>query len=172
MLKVNGEEYEVAIYPHRTLLEVLREEIGLTGAKEGCGMGACGACTVLVDGKAILACLTLALSAKGREILTVEGLAKGQELSRLQRAFTEHGAIQCGFCTPGMLMSSAALLLKNPHPDEYEIKKAISGNLCRCTGYAKIVKTLLAVTKNGISVGPNFLGGAFGRNARDISGIW
>ena len=150
MLKVNGEEYEVAIYPHRTLLEVLREEIGLTGAKEGCGMGACGACTVLVDGKAILACLTLALSAKGKEILTVEGLAKGQELSRLQRAFTEHGAIQCGFCTPGMLMSSAALLLKNPHPDEYEIKKAISGNLCRCTGYVKIVKALQAEAKDRI----------------------
>ena len=150
VLKVNGEEYEVAIYPHRTLLEVIREEIGLTGAKEGCGMGACGACTVLVDGKAILACLTLALSAEGKEIRTVEGLAKGQELSPLQRAFTEHGAIQCGFCTPGMLMSSEAQLLKNPHPDEYEIKKAISGNLCRCTGYVKIVKALQAEAKDRI----------------------
>lgn len=149
-LKVNSEAYEVAIYPYRTLLEVLREEIGLMGAKEGCGMGACGACTVLVDGKAILACLTLALSAEGKEILTVEGLAKGQELSTLQRAFTEHGAIQCGFCTPGMLMSSTAMLLKNPHPDEYEIKRAISGNLCRCTGYVKIIKSLQAVTKNRI----------------------
>jgi len=145
-LTVNGEAYEVGVYPHRTLLEVLREEIGLTGSKEGCGMGACGACTVVVDGKAVLACLTLALSVEGREIRTVEGLAEGQELSPLQKSFVEHGAIQCGFCTPGMLMSSTAALAKNPHPDEPEIKKAISGNLCRCTGYVKIVEAIKAVT--------------------------
>lgn len=146
-LNVNGEEHEVAIYPHRTLLEVLREEIGLTGTKQGCGLGACGACTVLVDGEAVLACLTLALSVNGKEIRTVEGLAKGQELSPLQKAFLEHGAIQCGFCTPGMLMSSTALLSKNPYPEEYEIRKAVSGNLCRCTGYVKIIEAILAVAQ-------------------------
>jgi len=146
-LSVNGEPYEVAIHPHRTLLEVLREEIMLTGSKEGCGMGACGACTVLVDGEAVLACLTLALSVEGKDIRTVEGLAEGQELSPLQKAFVEHGAIQCGFCTPGMLMSSTALLSKNPHPDEYEIEKSISGNLCRCTGYVKIVEAISAVAQ-------------------------
>jgi len=148
-LKVNGEEYEVAIYPHRTLLEVLREEIGLTGTKHACGLGACGACTVLVDGEALLACLTLALSVKGKDIRTVEGLAEGKELSPLQKAFVEHWAIQCGFCTPGMLMSLTALLSKNPHPEEYEIKKAISGNLCRCTGYLKIVEAVKAVAEGG-----------------------
>jgi carbon-monoxide dehydrogenase small subunit len=144
-LKVNGEEHEVGVYPHRTLLEVLREEIGLAGSKEGCGMGACGACTVLVDGEAILACITLALSVEGREIRTVEGLAEGEVLSPLQKAFVEHGAIQCGYCTPGMLMASTAALGKNPHPDEEEIKKAISGNLCRCTGYVKILEAIKAV---------------------------
>ncbi len=144
-LRVNGEDYEVAIYPHRTLLEVLREEIMLTGTKEGCGMGACGACTVLVDDEAVLACLTLALSVQGKEIRTVEGLTRGQEISPLQAAFVEHDAIQCGFCTPGMLMSSTALLSKNPHPEVYEIKRAISGNLCRCTGYVKIVEAIRAV---------------------------
>jgi carbon-monoxide dehydrogenase small subunit len=142
---VNGEDYEVAIYPHRTLLEVLREEIMLTGTKEGCGMGACGACTVLVDDEAVLACLTLALSVQGKEIRTVEGLTRGQEISPLQAAFVKHDAIQCGFCTPGMLMSSTALLSKNPHPEGYEIKRAISGNLCRCTGYVKIVEAIRAV---------------------------
>jgi len=145
-LKVNGEDYEVAVHPHRTLLEVLREEIGLTGSKEGCGMGACGACTVMIDGEAVLACLTLALSVEGKDIRTVEGLAEGQELSSLQKAFVEHGAIQCGFCTPGMLMSATAAFSKNAHPDEEEIKKSISGNLCRCTGYVKIVEAIKAVS--------------------------
>ena len=148
-LKVNGEEDEVAIYPHRTLLEVLREEIGLTGTKQSCGLGACGACTVLVDGEALLACLTLAFSVEGKDIRTVEGLAEGEELSPLQKAFVEHWAIQCGFCTPGMLMSLTALLSKNRHPEEYEIKKAISGNLCRCTGYIKIVEAVKAVAEGG-----------------------
>ena len=141
-LRVHGEEHEVGVYPHRTLLEVLREEIGLTGSKEGYGMGACGACTVLVDGEVILACLTLAMSVEGKEIRTVEGLAEGQELSPLQKAFIEHGAIQCGFCTPGMLMSSTAALSKNPHLDEEQIQKAISGNLCRCTGYVQIIQAI------------------------------
>jgi len=144
-LSVNGELHEVDIHPHRTLLEVLREEIGLTGAKEGCGRGACGSCTVLVDGQAVMACMTLAIAMVGKDIRTVEGLAEGQELSPLQEAFVEHGAIQCGFCTPGMLMSSKALLLENPHPKKEEIKKALSGNFCRCTGYAKIVEAIAAV---------------------------
>lgn len=146
-LTVNGEPYEVAIHPHRTLLEVLREEVMLTGSKEGCGMGACGACTVLIDGEAVLACLTLALSVEGKDIWTVEGLAAGEKLSLLQRAFVEHGAIQCGFCTPGMLMSATALLSKDPHPGKEEIKKAISGNLCRCTGYVKIIEAISAVAQ-------------------------
>ena len=146
-LTVNGELYEVAIHPHRTLLEVLREEIMLTGSKEGCGMGTCGTCTVLIDGEAVLACLTLALSVEGKDIRTVEGLAEGEKISPLQKAFVEHGAIQCGFCTSGMLMSSTALLSKNPHPDEYEIKKAISGNLCRCTGYVKIIEAISTVAQ-------------------------
>lgn len=145
--RVNHKPYEVTISPHRTLLEVLREEIGLTGTKEGCGMGGCGACTVVVDGEAVLACLTLALSVEGKDIHTVEGLAKGEELSPIQKAFVEHGAIQCGYCTPGMLMSATALLAKNPHPDELEIKKAISGNLCRCTGYVKIVEAIKEAAK-------------------------
>lgn len=135
-------------YPHRTLLEVLREDLLITGAKEGCGMGACGACTVIVDGEAILACLTLALSAEGKDIITVEGLAEGKEISPLQKAFDELGAIQCGFCTPGMLMSSTALLSKNTNPIDIEIKKAISGNLCRCTGYVKIVEAIKSVRNN------------------------
>ncbi len=146
-LRVNGEEHEVAIYPHRTLLEVLREEIGLIGAKEGCGLGTCGACTVLVNGEAVLACLTLALSVEGKDIRTVEGLADVQGLSPLQKAFVDHGAIQCGFCTPGMLLSSEALLSKNPHPSNQEIKKAISGNICRCTGYVKILEAVRAASE-------------------------
>jgi len=147
-LTVNAERYKVAIHPHRTLLEVLREEIGLTGTKGGCERGACGSCTVLLDGDPVLACMTLALSVEGKDIRTVEGLAEGQKLSPLQKAFVEHGAIQCGFCTPGMLMSATALLSKNPHPNADKIKKAISGNLCRCTGYAKIVEAIRAVAED------------------------
>lgn len=143
-LRINGEDHEVVVHSHRTLLEVLREDLGLTGAKEGCGKGACGACTVMIEGEAVLACLTLALSVEGKDIVTVEGLAKNQELTPLQKAFVEHGAIQCGFCTPGMLMTSTAFLSQKPNPDEYEIKKAISGNLCRCTGYVKIVEAITA----------------------------
>ena len=147
-LRINGKDHEVFTYPHRTLLEVLREDLLITGAKEGCGMGACGACTVIVEGEAILACLTLALSVEGKDIITVEGLAEGTKLSPLQKAFDEHGAIQCGYCTPGMLLSSTALLSKTASPTEQEIKNAISGNLCRCTGYVKIVEAIKSVGNN------------------------
>lgn len=143
-LNVNGEVYEVAIDVHRTLLEVLRETIGLTGAKEACDMGDCGACTVLVDGKPILSCLMLAMDAVGKDITTIEGVAKGGELHPLQKAFVEHGAIQCGFCTPGMVLTAKAFLDKNPKPTVDEVKMAISGNLCRCTGYVKIVEAIMA----------------------------
>ncbi len=144
-LSVNNDMYEVAVKPHQTLLEILREELGLTGSKEGCGMGACGACTVLIDGETALACLTLVLSLEGKDIQTVEGLADAQELTPLQESFVEHGAIQCGFCTPGMLMSSTALISKHPQPDVHEAQRAISGNLCRCTGYVKIVEAIVKV---------------------------
>ena len=143
-LKVNGEIYEVAIDTHRTLLEVLRENLGLTGTKEACDLGECGSCTVLMDGRPVLSCLTLAIEAQGKDILTVEGLAKEGKLHPLQQSFVDHGAIQCGFCTPGMIMSAKALLDGNPSPTEEEIKKAISGNLCRCTGYVKIIEAIKA----------------------------
>ncbi|MBU1056519.1 MAG: (2Fe-2S)-binding protein [Proteobacteria bacterium] len=146
-LKVNGESYETAIDPHRTLLEVLRDNLGLTGSKEGCDLGACGACTVIVDGKAVLGCLTLAMDAQGKEITTIEGLAKEGKLTLLQQNFVDYGAIQCGYCTPGMIMSSKALLDENPKPTEAEIKKGISGNLCRCTGYTKIVEAIAVTAK-------------------------
>lgn len=146
-LTVNGDSYEVAIDTHRTLLEVLRENLGLTGAKEGCDLGECGNCTVIMDGKAVLSCLILALDARGKEILTVEGLSKEGELQPIQKAFVEHGAVQCGFCTPGMLMSAKSLLDRNPKPTEEDVRKAISGNLCRCTGYVKIVEAVLAASE-------------------------
>ena len=146
-LKVNGEIYEVAIDSNRTLLEVLRENLGLTGTKEACDMGDCGSCTVLIDGKPVLSCLTLAMDVQGKDILTIEGLAREGELDPVQKAFVEHGAIQCGFCTPGMIMSARALLDKNPKPTQEEIKKVISGNLCRCTGYTKIIEAILAATQ-------------------------
>lgn len=144
-LKVNGEDYEVAVEPHWTLLEVLREQLGLTGAKEGCGLGECGACTVLMGGKEVHSCIIPAVAAKGKEIITIEGLAKDGKLDPLQKAFVDHGAMQCGFCTPGMIMAGKALLNRNPNPTEGEVRKAISGNICRCTGYAKIVEAILAV---------------------------
>ncbi len=147
-LSVNGEALAFSIFPNCTLLEVLREDIGLTGAKEGCGEGACGACTVLLDGKPVRACLTLAVEAAGSAITTVEGLAAGETLDPLQEAFIEHGSVQCGFCTPGMLMSAKGLLLEDPQPDETKIRRALSGNVCRCTGYAKIVEAVDAAAKN------------------------
>jgi carbon-monoxide dehydrogenase small subunit len=142
-LMVNGEEYEVAVAPNRTLLEVLRDDLYLTGTKEGCGEGACGTCTVLLDGKPVRSCLTLAIEVQGREITTIEGLASMGKLHPVQRAFVEYGAIQCGFCAPGMILTTKALLDENPSPTEQEARQAISGNVCRCTGYAKIVEAML-----------------------------
>ena len=148
-LKVNGAPYEVFVEPWKTLLDVLREEIGLTGVKSGCEEGECGACTVLVDGKAVNSCLMLAPQAQGKEIITIEGLEGEEGLHPLQQAFVEHFAVQCGFCTPGMILSAKALLDKNPHPTEEEVRVTLSGNLCRCTGYVKIVEAVLAVSKKG-----------------------
>jgi len=146
-LKVNGEIFEVAVDHQSTLLEVLREDLDLTGAKEGCGTGECGACTVLLDGKAVLSCLVLASNAQGKEILTVEGLEQGEELHPLQQSFIEKWGFQCGYCTPGMLLSAKALLDENPEPTEEDVKKVIAGNLCRCTGYAKPVEAILDAAK-------------------------
>jgi len=146
-LTVNGEEYEVLADTHRTLLEVLRDSLGLTGTKEGCGLGACGACTVLIDGKASLACLTLAFAAHGKQVTTIEGLAVDGKLHPIQDAAVRFGAIQCGFCTPGWIMSAKALLDENPKPSEHQVKTAIAGNLCRCTGYVKIIESVLAASQ-------------------------
>ncbi len=146
-LRVNGESYELFIEPKKTLLEVLREDLGLTGTKAVCGLGACGACTVLIDNKPVLSCLTLAVASQGKEITTIEGLRQGERLHPLQEAFIEKGAIQCGMCTPGMILSGKALLDENPKPTELEVRKAIAGNLCRCTGYVKIVEAILAASE-------------------------
>ncbi len=146
-LQVNGDHYEVAVEPWRTLNEVLREDLGLTGTKHGCGDGDCGACTVLLDGRSVLSCLTLAVSADGCDIRTVEGLAQGREkLHPIQEAFVKGGAIQCGYCTPGMELSALYLLSRNPLPSEADIRAALAGNLCRCTGYAKIVAAIQAAS--------------------------
>jgi carbon-monoxide dehydrogenase small subunit len=142
-MKLNGEEVTVQVKPSAMLVEVLRDQLELTGTKVACGEGECGACTVLLDGEPVNSCLVPALKAQGREVVTVEGLAPLGELHPLQKAFVEHGAVQCGYCTPGMLMSAKALLDHNPDPTEEEVKLAISGNLCRCTGYAKIVEAIL-----------------------------
>jgi len=147
-LTVNGVEHEVAVEPRRTLLEVIREDLGLTGTKKGCGIGDCGTCTVLLDGVATFSCLTLAVQADGCTVETVEGLAENGKLNRLQQSFVDHGAIQCGYCTPGMLMTATELLRRDPHPDEDDIRRAISGNLCRCTGYQKIVEAIQAVSED------------------------
>ena len=147
-LCVNGAWYELAVNPWERLVDVLRERLHLTGTKVGCGEGECGACTVNMDGKAILSCLLLAAKADGKEILTIEGLQKGLKLHPLQEAFVTEAAIQCGFCTPGMLMSSRALIDKNPNPTREEIKDAISGHLCRCTGYNQIIEAIETVGKN------------------------
>ena len=146
-LRINEEVYTVEIEPQRTLLEVLRENLGLTGTKEGCGKGDCGACTVLIDGEPVLSCLTLAIEAQGKDIVTIEGLADGEKLHPIQEAFVDYGAIQCGFCTPGMILSAKSLLDKTPNPDGDEIKEAISGNLCRCTGYVKIIEAIKEAAK-------------------------
>ena len=142
-LKINGDAYSVAIDPWRTLNDVLREDLNLTGTKLGCGSGDCGACTVIVDGRSISSCLTLAVEMDQKEIMTIEGLApSGEELHPIQESFVEKGAIQCGFCTPGMELSAYNLLSQNPHPSEREIRESLSGNLCRCTGYNKIVEAI------------------------------
>jgi len=141
-LNINDKPCEVMVYPNDTLLEILRDDLDLTGSKESCGEGVCGSCTVHMNGKPVRSCLTLAMEAQGAKIKTVEGLANGDELSDLQQSFIDHGAVQCGFCTPGMLMSADALLGENPKPGEKTIRKALSGNICRCTGYAKIVEAV------------------------------
>ncbi|MBI2089275.1 MAG: (2Fe-2S)-binding protein [Deltaproteobacteria bacterium] len=145
-LKVNGEIYDVAIAPYRTLVDVLREEIHLTGTKKGCDVGDCGACTVLLDGKAVNACLILAATVQEAEITTIEGLAQNGKLHPLQEAFIKEGAVQCGFCVPGVLMSLKALWDSNPNPTLEEAKTAMAGNLCRCTGYTKMFKAVEAAT--------------------------
>jgi len=145
-LRVNGEERDVAVSPNETLAEVLRERLELTGTKMGCGEGACGTCTVLLDGKPVRSCLTLAVEVQDKEIVTIEGLSEGAELHPVQKAFIEHGAIQCGFCSPAMILTSKAFLDENPQPTEEEVRRAISGVVCRCTGYAKIVEAILAAS--------------------------
>lgn len=141
-LDVNGERAELLVPVHKTLLEVLREDMQLTGTKHGCELGECGTCTVLVDGRPQLSCLVLPVQVEGRPILTVEGMAHGSELHPLQRAFADAGAAQCGYCTPGMLLSAKSLLDENPRPSRDEIREALAGNLCRCTGYAKILEAV------------------------------
>jgi len=146
-LHVNGEEFEIFTGVHKTLLEVLREDLGLIGTKKGCDLGGCGACTVIIDGKPHLSCLTLAIDAQGKKITTIEGLSQDGTLHPLQRAFVEKGAIQCGFCTPGMVLTAKAFLDEHPEPSEEEVRKAISGNLCRCTGYVKIMEAIRSVVE-------------------------
>lgn len=141
---VNGDSVRVAVRPDDTLLDVLRGPLGLTGAKPGCREGECGACTVLLDGVAVNACLVVALQCAGRRVVTIEGLARDGVLSPIQRAFLDNWAVQCGFCTPGMVMQATALLADNPHPSVEEIRRGIEGNLCRCTGYAKVVQAIRA----------------------------
>lgn len=150
LIVVNGRQYEVEVEGHTTLLQLLRDKLGLRGTKEGCGQGECGSCTVLLDGKPVTSCLVLALRARGREVTTIEGLAQNGELHPIQEAFLTHGAVQCGFCTPGMIMAAKALLDENPHPSEQEIRQAIAGNLCRCTGYAKIVEAISSLAGEGV----------------------
>jgi len=146
-LRVNGEEQEVLFHSYKTLLEVLREELNLTGTKHGCELGECGACAVLMDGEPVLSCLELALECEGRHVETVEGLQKGAELHPLQAAFADLGGAQCGYCTPGILMTAKALLEKEPDPSRERIREAISGNLCRCTGYQQITESIEEAAK-------------------------
>ena len=148
-LNVNNETSDVVVNPNRTLLEVLRDDLHLTGTKEGCGEGVCGSCTVLVDGEPVRSCLTLAVAVEGKKITTIEGLREGEKLHPVQEAFVNHHAIQCGFCSPGMILTSYALLAENPNPTEKEIRRAISGNVCRCTGYAKIVEAVKSLAEEG-----------------------
>ncbi len=148
-LCVNGEWHEVAVKPRNLLVEVIRDTIGLTGTKASCESGTCGACTVLLDGRPVLGCITLAVECDGKQVQTVEGLADGEKLSDIQEAFLDQGAVQCGFCTPGMLMSATALLRRNPKPTREDINKALEGNLCRCTGYNAILDAVLQASGQG-----------------------
>jgi carbon-monoxide dehydrogenase small subunit len=152
-ITVNGDAYHLLVDAHRTLLEVIRDQIGLTGTKNGCGAGECGACTVLLNGDPVNSCLTLALEAEGQDVVTIEGLADGDILHPIQRAFVERGAIQCGFCSPGMVLSTKALLDGNPDPTREEILHGLRGNLCRCTGYVKIVDAVEAAKRMLAEVG-------------------
>ncbi len=146
-LKINGDNYEVLVSPNNTLLEVLRDKLGLMGTKRGCDLGACGACTVLINGETYLSCLMLAMDAVGKEIVTIEGVEEGGLLHPLQTAFVEKGGLQCGFCTPGMILTAKAILDEEEHPTEDTIKKKMAGNLCRCTGYKKIIEAVMSVTE-------------------------
>jgi len=148
-LNVNGRDAQVLIEPRRTLLSVLREELGLTGAKRGCGQGQCGACTVIIDGETAYACMTLAIDCEGRAIRTVEGLAHGEQLHPVQEAFIAHDGYQCGFCTPGQVMSAVALLEHHPHPSEQEVRHEMAGNLCRCGAYPNILRAVLGAAGKG-----------------------
>jgi len=144
-LTINEELYEVSVEPYITLIDIIRDDIGLTGTKKGCGTGDCGSCTIILDGKPVNSCLILGVEVDGSNILTIEGLRKGEELHPIQKAFIEHGAIQCGYCTPGMIISAKALLDNFPNPTEGQVKMALSGNLCRCTGYKKIIEAIMNV---------------------------
>jgi carbon-monoxide dehydrogenase small subunit len=146
-LTVNGRSRAVAVAPHHTLLEVLRDDLGLTGTKECCLVGECGACTVLIDGMSVDSCLMLAVEANGAQLTTVEGLAEGDRLSRLQQAFLDHGAAQCGFCIPGQLMAATELLDRTPHPTRAEVEEGLAGNLCRCAGYEQIIEAVMAAAE-------------------------
>ncbi len=146
-LNVNGEKYSLSVAPNKTLLDVLRNQVGLTGTKYGCGTGECGACTVLVDGKPISSCLTLAVAMEGRSITTIEGIAQGVELHPIQEEFVKKSAIQCGYCIPGLILTAKALLDENPSPTREEIRQYIKGNICRCTGYVKIVEAIAAAAE-------------------------
>ena len=152
---VNGDAYRLDVEPNRRLLDVLREELGLTGTKEGCSIGVCGACTVQVDGDMISSCLMLTVNANGREITTIEGLAQGEQLHALQRAFIDHGGFQCGICTPGQIMAAKALLDQHAHPTREEVVEWMTGNLCRCTGYYKIIESVMAVVDSAESRVPS-----------------
>ncbi len=147
MLNVNNKKYTLQVKPSATLLDVIREDLGLTGAKEGCGEGECGACTVIMDGMAVNACLMLAVEANGKHITTIEGLSDGDKLHPIQQAFVDIGGLQCGFCTPGMILSTKALLDKNQNPTDEEIRKGLEGNFCRCTGYTKIIQSVKAAVQ-------------------------
>ncbi len=146
-LNVNGDKYNIQVSPTRTLVDVLREDLRLIGTKKSCGAGECGACTILMDGKPVNSCMVLAVQAQGKKLITIEGLSKGNELTIIQKSYAENGAVQCGFCSPGFIMTTKALLDENPEPTEDEIKEAISGNLCRCTGYQKIKDSIVKASK-------------------------